>query len=237
MLQRFSQSRLLVGLVCAVVAAVVASGVSAAVVGGAKAESDTVTMCISALGTKVRFVHRAADCTSGELVQTWNVEGPAGPRGLRGNTGATGPAGPAGPSGPAGLAASIFGGGAVIDAAISVPWYVNAGVTPSTVTLVSTTFTVPTSARQYFVYWTTTEAIPNATAGCTDNASNVTPTVQVTVNGSVSAIPEATLTPLVLQAGTNIITVQAAQGRCTAGTAEAGGASDVTLRRLSVIFA
>lgn len=237
MIQRIRQSRLLPSLVAALVAATMAGGVASAVT-DAKADAETVTMCVSALGTKIRFVHTSADCSSSELVRTWNVEGPEGPRGsrgLRGNTGATGPTGPSGPAGVAGTPASSFSGGQVIDTAQAVPWYASTGVAAGSTTLASSSFTVPNTSKQYFVHWTTTEAIPDATAGCTDNLASA-PAVQVLVNGVVTAIPEGLLTAVVLPAGANSIVVRGLQGVCTSGTAEATGTSNVTLARLSVIM-
>lgn len=245
MIQRIRQSRLLPSLVAALVAATMAGGVATAVT-DAKADAETITMCVSALGTKIRFVHTSADCNSSELVRTWNVEGPEGPRGsrgLRGNTGATGPTGPSGPAGVAGTPASSFSGGIVADTGQDVPFYVAAGATPGNVVLASSTFTVPNSSHVYYVGWTTTEAIPDATAGCVDNARDTVPSIQVAVNGVVNATITASegtspgsLTPVVLPVGTNVVQVQAAQGRCTTGAIEAGGTASVTLRRLVVIM-
>src|SRR5437868_3931371 len=59
----------------------------------------TVTMCISRLGVDVRFVYDGAQCTRGEVTQTWNVQGPAGERGPVGDHGVAGAVGHPGPTG------------------------------------------------------------------------------------------------------------------------------------------
>jgi hypothetical protein len=242
MIQRIRRSRLLPTLVAALVAATMAGGVASAV-SGVKADDETITMCVSALGTKIRFVHTEEDCNAGEIIRTWNMEGQRGARGLRGNTGVAGPTGPSGPAGAVGTPASAFSGGIVADTGQDVAFYVAAGATAGTVSLASTSFTVPNSSHVYYIGWTTTETIPDATAGCVDNVRDTVPAIQVAVNGVVNATvtasegtAPASLTPVVLPAGTNTVTIQAAQGRCTTGAIEAGGTASVTLRRLVIIM-
>ena len=97
------------------VTAAILFGVTASIV---NAQTSSIRACVTSKSGGIRIISATDTCKQGEVLLTWNQEGPtgpqgpAGPAGPAGANGATGPAGPAGatgatgaigPQGPAGI--------------------------------------------------------------------------------------------------------------------------------------
>jgi hypothetical protein len=70
----------------------------------ADAQTTSIRACVTSKTGAVRILTTPSDtCKTGEVLMTWNQQGPTGPQGPAGATGPQGPAGPSGLAGPQGL--------------------------------------------------------------------------------------------------------------------------------------
>jgi hypothetical protein len=92
-------TRVIGGAVVAVLAVAAVFGVSASTV---NAQTATIRSCVTTKTGALRIIAATDTCKNGEVLLTWNQQGPTGPEGPSGPAGPPGATGQQGPQGPAG---------------------------------------------------------------------------------------------------------------------------------------